>query len=40
MEVPAKKLLAGATPDEAVSIDSMANPASLDFFLELGSLRE
>ena len=39
LEIPVKKILAGERPDEAASRDSLANPASLDFFVELaGSL--
>jgi acetoacetyl-CoA synthetase len=32
VEVPVKKILLGAAPESAVSRDSLANPAALDFF--------
>ncbi len=35
LEVPVKKILMGTPPDEAASIDSLANPRSLDYFVEL-----
>ncbi|HEY1358919.1 MAG TPA: acetoacetate--CoA ligase [Thermoleophilaceae bacterium] len=35
LEVPVKKILMGADPERAASRDSLANPASLDFFSEL-----
>ncbi|MDQ4000721.1 MAG: acetoacetate--CoA ligase [Actinomycetota bacterium] len=35
LEVPVKKILAGTPPEEAVSKDSLANPNSLDTFVEL-----
>jgi acetoacetyl-CoA synthetase len=35
LEVPVKKILQGADPELAASRDSLANPASLDFFVEL-----
>jgi acetoacetyl-CoA synthetase len=35
LEVPVKRILMGAPPAEAASIDSLANPASLDYFVEL-----
>ena len=39
LEVPVKRILMGAPLREAASVDSLANPASLDFFVELaGSL--
>lgn len=34
LEVPVKKILMGAPVEKAASPDSMANPASLDFFVE------
>lgn len=37
LEVPVKRILTGTPPEKAVSRDSMANPESLDFFIELGS---
>jgi acetoacetyl-CoA synthetase len=35
LEVPVKRILMGAAPSEAASIDSLANPSSLDYFVEL-----
>ncbi len=35
LEVPVKKILMGADPATAASRDSLANPAALDFFIEL-----
>jgi acetoacetyl-CoA synthetase len=35
LEVPVKKILMGAPPEQAASIDSLANPASLDYFVQL-----
>jgi acetoacetyl-CoA synthetase len=32
MEVPVRRILLGASPDEAANRNAMANPASLDFF--------
>jgi acetoacetyl-CoA synthetase len=37
LEVPVKKILMGGDPERAASRDSLANPAALDFFVELGS---
>jgi acetoacetyl-CoA synthetase len=37
LEVPVKRILTGTPPDEAASRESLANPAALDFFVELGS---
>jgi acetoacetyl-CoA synthetase len=34
MEVPIRKILMGWTPEKAASRDAMANPASLDYFVE------
>jgi acetoacetyl-CoA synthetase len=39
LEVPVKKILTGTPPDKAASRDSLANPRSLDFFVELGERR-
>ncbi|MCI0633255.1 MAG: acetoacetate--CoA ligase, partial [Actinobacteria bacterium] len=36
LEVPVKKILTGIPPDQAASRDSLANPAALDYFVELG----
>jgi acetoacetyl-CoA synthetase len=35
LEVPVKKILMGAPPEQAASVDSLANPASLDYFVQL-----
>jgi acetoacetyl-CoA synthetase len=35
LEIPVKKILMGADPDRTASRDSLANPASLDFFSDL-----
>ena len=36
-EVPVKKILAGASPDKAVSRDALRDPESLDAFIKLRS---
>ncbi|MGH2961645.1 MAG: AMP-binding enzyme, partial [Solirubrobacterales bacterium] len=39
LEVPVKRILTGTPPEQAASRDSLANPAALDYFVELrGSL--
>jgi len=35
LEVPVKRILMGADPQAAASVDSLANPRSLDYFIEL-----
>jgi acetoacetyl-CoA synthetase len=35
LEVPVKRILMGAPPEQAASVDSLANPAALDYFVEL-----
>ena len=35
LEVPVKKILMGAPAHEAASADSLANPAALDYFVEM-----
>jgi acetoacetyl-CoA synthetase len=35
LEIPVKRILTGTPPDQAASRDSLANPASLDYFVEL-----
>ena len=35
LEVPVKRILTGEPPEKAVSRDSLANPSSLDYFVEL-----
>lgn len=37
LEVPVKRILTGTPPAEAASRDSLANPAALDYFVELAS---
>ena len=34
LEVPVKRLLSGAAPDDVASRDSLANPQALDWFAE------
>lgn len=40
LEVPVKRILMGAVPSEAASVESLANPHSLDFFVALARRRE
>jgi acetoacetyl-CoA synthetase len=40
LEVPVKRILMGTDPDAAVSRDSLANPAALDYFVEMASRLE
>jgi acetoacetyl-CoA synthetase len=37
LEVPVKRILTGTPPEQAASRDSLANPASLDYFVELAA---
>jgi acetoacetyl-CoA synthetase len=37
LEVPVKRILMGAPPAQAASVDSLANPRSLDYFVELAA---
>jgi acetoacetyl-CoA synthetase len=37
LEVPVKRILMGAAPSEAASVESLANPRSLDYFVELAT---
>jgi acetoacetyl-CoA synthetase len=37
IEVPVKRILAGTPVERAVSLDSLANPQALDFFVELAA---
>ncbi len=40
LEVPVKRILMGAQPSEVASRESLADPAALDYFIELaGTLR-
>jgi acetoacetyl-CoA synthetase len=34
LEVPVKRILMGVAPEQAASADSLANPRSLDYFVE------
>ncbi len=35
LEVPVKRILMGAPPEQAASVESLANPQSLDYFVEM-----
>jgi acetoacetyl-CoA synthetase len=37
LEVPVKRILMGAVPSEAASVESLVNPHSLDYFVELAT---
>ena len=37
LEVPVKRILMGQAPEQAASRDSLANPAALDYFVELAA---
>ena len=37
LEVPVKRILMGTPPEQAASVESLANPASLDYFVELAA---
>jgi acetoacetyl-CoA synthetase len=37
LEVPVKRILTGTPPEQAASRDSLANPAALDYFVELSA---
>jgi acetoacetyl-CoA synthetase len=39
LEVPVKRILAGTPPEQAASRDSLANPAALDWFVQLAAQR-
>jgi acetoacetyl-CoA synthetase len=39
LELPVKRILMGTEPEQAASRDSLANPAALDAFVELATLR-
>jgi acetoacetyl-CoA synthetase len=39
LEVPVKRILSGTPPEQAASRDSLANPAALDWFVELARVR-
>jgi acetoacetyl-CoA synthetase len=40
LEVPVKRILTGTPPERAASRDSLANPAALDWFVELAGRLE
>ncbi len=40
LEVPVKRILMGAVPSEAASVESLANPHSLDYFVDLATQLE
>jgi acetoacetyl-CoA synthetase len=40
LEVPVKRILMGTPPEQAASRDSLANPAALDYFVELATQLE
>jgi len=40
LEIPVKKILMGTAPDSAASRESLANPESLEYFIELADSRE
>ncbi len=40
LEVPVKRILTGTAPERAASRDSLANPDSLDYFVELAARLE
>jgi acetoacetyl-CoA synthetase len=35
LEVPVKRILMGTPPEQAASVESLADPSSLDYFIEL-----
>jgi acetoacetyl-CoA synthetase len=35
LEVPVKRILMGAPPTEATSLDALVNPWALDYFIDL-----
>jgi len=39
VEVPVKRILQGTAPERAASRDSLADPAALDWFVELARSR-
>jgi acetoacetyl-CoA synthetase len=39
LELPVKRILMGTPPEQAAARDSLANPQSLDPFVELASLK-
>ncbi|HEX4189116.1 MAG TPA: acetoacetate--CoA ligase [Solirubrobacteraceae bacterium] len=39
LEVPVKRILMGTSPEQAASVESLADPSSLDYFIELAAAR-
>jgi len=39
LEVPVKRILMGAPADEAASVDSLANPKALEYFVKMAATR-
>jgi len=39
LEVPVKRILMGVPPGEAASVDSLADPSALDYFVEMAAAR-
>jgi acetoacetyl-CoA synthetase len=37
LEVPVKRILMGASPREAASVESLANPHALDYFVQMAT---
>ncbi len=37
LEVPVKRILMGVPPEQAASVESLANPRSLDYFVEMAN---
>ncbi len=37
LEVPVKRILMGVAPEQAASVESLADPHALDYFIELAS---
>ena len=37
LEVPVKKILSGVALEKAVNVDSMSNPASIEYFVKLAA---
>jgi acetoacetyl-CoA synthetase len=40
LEVPVKRILMGVPPEQAASVESLADPRSLDYFVELAAARK
>ena len=35
LEIPVKRILMGTPPEQAASVESLANPAALQYFVDL-----